>query len=440
MGAPRQSSALRPLAAVGAIGLLAIKQARPSASSATATAARPRSAERSFDWLLRPRAPCSCRLWCRRDALPLGTWEKYTPHQRRVARAHLQRARNGTDLDPVDRLGYGREFVFPPAYCRERSFDTRVRVPGVGSLDRCQADSWCQPSLTLSAEAVFPGKQGLVRSGHSLPPHVATHRQPPLTLFGIRERRPSLVCWLQVVVRGGVDGFPPLLRKLGTPFAFEPLLCKRPQQPSLRSQNQRCTVRESRNFPTCTNSSRPTTMTSRLSGRTDSKKLMAIGAGSSTTWCYATLTAGFQKESEFLLCFSCKARSLCPSCDAKRAAAFAAFLQEELLEDVGHAVWTFSIPKCSAPTSSSTASFSPSSPGPATSSWPPPSMITTFAPAWSPPSRHSPTTWFGIRICTASFPEASGLPTDNGFLFPTSTTAPHRGNEPEPLCSTDLFL
>ncbi len=49
--------------------------------------------------------------------------------------------------------------------------------------------------------------------------------------------------------------------------------------------------------------------------------------------------------SEFLLCFSCKARSLCPSCDAKRAAAFAAFLQDELLEDVGHAVWTFSIPK-----------------------------------------------------------------------------------------------
>ena len=40
-------------------------------------------------------------------------------------------------------------------------------------------------------------------------------------------------------------------------------------------------------------------------------------------------------RSEFLLCFSCKARNLCPSCDAKRAAAFAAFLQEELLEDVG---------------------------------------------------------------------------------------------------------
>ncbi len=155
------------------------------------------------------------------------------------------------------------------------------------------ADSECQPWLTLSAEAAFPGKQGLVRSGQSPSPHADTHRQPPLTLFGIRERRPSLKCWLQVVVPGGVDGFPPLLRKLGTPFAFEPLLCKRPQQPSLRSQNQRCTVRESRNFPACTIFSRPTTMTSRLRGRIASKKRMGIGADSSTTWCYATLTAEF---------------------------------------------------------------------------------------------------------------------------------------------------
>jgi len=50
-------------------------------------------------------------------------------------------------------------------------------------------------------------------------------------------------------------------------------------------------------------------------------------------------------RAEFLLCFSCKARGLCPSCDAKRAAAFAAFLKDELLEDVGHALWTFSLPK-----------------------------------------------------------------------------------------------
>ena len=50
-------------------------------------------------------------------------------------------------------------------------------------------------------------------------------------------------------------------------------------------------------------------------------------------------------RAEFLPCFSCKARNLCPSCDAKRASAFAAFLTDELLEDVGHAVWSFSIPK-----------------------------------------------------------------------------------------------
>jgi hypothetical protein len=36
---------------------------------------------------------------------------------------------------------------------------------------------------------------------------------------------------------------------------------------------------------------------------------------------------------------------LCPSCGAKRAAAFAVFLHDEVLEPVGHAMWTFSIPK-----------------------------------------------------------------------------------------------
>ena len=31
--------------------------------------------------------------------------------------------------------------------------------------------------------------------------------------------------------------------------------------------------------------------------------------------------------------------------DAKRAAAFAAFLKDELLENVGHCLWTFTLPK-----------------------------------------------------------------------------------------------
>ncbi len=48
---------------------------------------------------------------------------------------------------------------------------------------------------------------------------------------------------------------------------------------------------------------------------------------------------------EFLLPFSCKCRGFCPSCGAKRAAAFAAFLEDELLEDVAHAQWVFTLPK-----------------------------------------------------------------------------------------------
>ena len=48
---------------------------------------------------------------------------------------------------------------------------------------------------------------------------------------------------------------------------------------------------------------------------------------------------------EFLVATSCQKRGFCPSCGAKRAAAFAAFLADEVLEQVGHAMWTFSLPK-----------------------------------------------------------------------------------------------
>ncbi len=48
---------------------------------------------------------------------------------------------------------------------------------------------------------------------------------------------------------------------------------------------------------------------------------------------------------EFLVATSCQLRGFCPSCGAKRAAAFAAFLADEVLEQVGHAMWTFSLPK-----------------------------------------------------------------------------------------------
>jgi len=50
-------------------------------------------------------------------------------------------------------------------------------------------------------------------------------------------------------------------------------------------------------------------------------------------------------RAEFLVTFSCKGRGLPPSCAAKRAAALAAFLREEVLGDVAHAQWAFSIPK-----------------------------------------------------------------------------------------------
>lgn len=40
---------------------------------------------------------------------------------------------------------------------------------------------------------------------------------------------------------------------------------------------------------------------------------------------------------EFLVAFSCKRRGLCPSCGAKRATELAAFLQDEVVEQVGHA-------------------------------------------------------------------------------------------------------
>ena len=42
---------------------------------------------------------------------------------------------------------------------------------------------------------------------------------------------------------------------------------------------------------------------------------------------------------------SCKRRGFCASCAAKRAAIFGAFLREEVLEEVPHAMWTWSIPK-----------------------------------------------------------------------------------------------
>ncbi len=49
--------------------------------------------------------------------------------------------------------------------------------------------------------------------------------------------------------------------------------------------------------------------------------------------------------SELLVAFSCQTRSFCPSCAAKRAAIFGAYLVEEVVAEVGHAQWVFTVPK-----------------------------------------------------------------------------------------------
>ena len=48
---------------------------------------------------------------------------------------------------------------------------------------------------------------------------------------------------------------------------------------------------------------------------------------------------------EYLLAFSCKTRDLCPSCAAKRSAATAALLADEVFQPVGHAQWVLTVPK-----------------------------------------------------------------------------------------------
>ena len=48
---------------------------------------------------------------------------------------------------------------------------------------------------------------------------------------------------------------------------------------------------------------------------------------------------------EYLLAFSCKQRCLCPSCHAKRQAAFGTFVTEEILESVPHRHVVISLPR-----------------------------------------------------------------------------------------------
>ncbi len=50
-------------------------------------------------------------------------------------------------------------------------------------------------------------------------------------------------------------------------------------------------------------------------------------------------------RNEYLLAFSCKTRSFCPSCHAKRSAAFSEWVCKEVMEPVTHRHYVFSIPK-----------------------------------------------------------------------------------------------
>ena len=118
-------------------------------------------------------------------------------------------------------------------------------------------------------------------------------------------------------------------------------------------------------------------MTSRLSGRTASKKRMGMGAGSSTTWCYATLTAGFHKEvspGSFARIagvnsyFASRAKPgvFVRHATPKEPRSSQLFFKRSFCKTSAMPSGVFPFPKCSAPTFSSTESSSPSSPAQAT--------------------------------------------------------------------------
>ena len=50
-------------------------------------------------------------------------------------------------------------------------------------------------------------------------------------------------------------------------------------------------------------------------------------------------------NTEYLLPFSCKCRGFCPSCHQRRVVEFGEYLHDEVLLDVSHRQWVFTIPK-----------------------------------------------------------------------------------------------
>jgi dienelactone hydrolase len=89
---------------------------------------------------------------------------------------------------------------------------------------------------------------------------------------------------------------------------------------------------------------------------------------------------------EYMLAFSCKTRELCPSCAAKRSAATAALLAEEVFEEVGHAQW----------------------------------VVVGCGRGWSPWSRPRATWPIGTHMCTRSCRAAAGRRMVSGSRSPSS--------------------
>ena len=50
-------------------------------------------------------------------------------------------------------------------------------------------------------------------------------------------------------------------------------------------------------------------------------------------------------NNEYILPFSCKCRSFCPSCHQRRVVEFGEYLHDEVLAQVPHRQWVFTIPK-----------------------------------------------------------------------------------------------
>ena len=97
------------------------------------------------------------------------------------------------------------------------------------------------------------------------------------------------------------------------------------------------------------------TRRSRASGRSASRGGTGAGTAWSTSRCNAAWTADFSRwlRTYPLSALSRRAparlflqtRDLCPSCAVQRGAETAALLVDEVLEDVGHALWVFVFPK-----------------------------------------------------------------------------------------------